>query len=118
MTGRAKDAGTRLLREVRREDTMRGKAAEAESIYQLGGLSIKQNRAAVSSASGPRIVETEANWYAQRQQQAPSRPMHRDSSQMSQFLNPVGSDRECQRRRGVSPVDHSRNNRNAIKEAR
>ena len=97
---------------------------EEESIYQLGGApppshTHRQQRGGdPGAACGPRIVETEAPRYAQRQQQAPVRPMHRDSSQMGQFLNPVGSGRESQRRRGVAPVDHSRNNRNAIREAR
>ena len=43
--------------------------------------------------------------------------MHRDSSQISQFLNPVNGAREYQLRRGIAPVDHARNNRNAVREA-
>ena len=70
------------------------------------------------AAGGPRIVETDAHWLSsQPQQHVPARPTHRDSSQISQFLNPVNGAREYQRRRGIAPVDHARNNRNAVREA-
>ncbi|CAG9463960.1 unnamed protein product [Pedinophyceae sp. YPF-701] len=42
--------------------------------------------------------------------------MHQDSSQIQNFLNPVTGLRDAQRRAGAKPSDHSRNNRQAVKE--
>ena len=42
--------------------------------------------------------------------------MHQNSSQVSNMLNPVMSDREAARRAGKKPVNHARHNLLAIKE--
>jgi len=42
---------------------------------------------------------------------------HNNSAQVSSFLNPVNGIRDLQKRQGIVPRDHSRNNRIAIKQA-
>eukprot|EP00877_Chromochloris_zofingiensis_P007501 jgi/Chrzof1/3003/Cz12g07200.t1 len=83
---------------------MKPRSGDEESVYTLD--------AGRTSQSGPRVIKYNISQHAG----GPKVKMHVDSSQVESILNPVKGVRDAQRRAGIEPVNHSRNNALAVKE--
>jgi len=87
-------------------------APQVESIYAL----VNQGKIDLPPPRVPGVSNTVGS--GPRSPNKPPAPMdHRNSSQVSNMLNPVKSDREAMIRKGLAPRNHAKNNAIAIREA-